>query len=268
MTSTQLRPTRRTLVRGAAWSVPAISIAAAAPAFAASPCDLRTYTLDWDGGNATTGTTAWARASYQSGKATVNAPTGSGSASIGVQFSSVWINESGGQARDRRDPAANLTISAETNVGGLNKGRGLYIRHESPLDSGRSRRQQITIAFDRPVTGLNFSMSDIDSSWGNYYDRVELSAVSSSGAAVAYTSTPVSTVTGAGTAANPFRQTSNDATYDPDRTGGNVGIAFTDAGAITTTGSVSSMTLVFWNSAGDGQQAVYLSDFTFKASGC
>jgi hypothetical protein len=36
MTNTLARPTRRTLVRGAAWSVPVVSIAAAAPAFAAS----------------------------------------------------------------------------------------------------------------------------------------------------------------------------------------------------------------------------------------
>lgn len=36
MTNTLARPTRRTLVRGAAWSVPVVSIAAAAPAFATS----------------------------------------------------------------------------------------------------------------------------------------------------------------------------------------------------------------------------------------
>jgi hypothetical protein len=32
------RPGRRTLVKGAAWSVPAVAIASQAPAFAASPC--------------------------------------------------------------------------------------------------------------------------------------------------------------------------------------------------------------------------------------
>ncbi len=36
MTETLARPTRRTLVRGAAWSVPVVSLAAMAPAFAAS----------------------------------------------------------------------------------------------------------------------------------------------------------------------------------------------------------------------------------------
>ncbi|WP_210651227.1 hypothetical protein [Nocardioides sp. SYSU D00065] len=33
------RPTRRTLTRGIAWSVPVVSVAATAPAFAASPCN-------------------------------------------------------------------------------------------------------------------------------------------------------------------------------------------------------------------------------------
>lgn len=36
MTSSVTRPTRRTLVKGAAWSVPVIAVAGAAPAFAAS----------------------------------------------------------------------------------------------------------------------------------------------------------------------------------------------------------------------------------------
>ncbi len=36
MTGTLVRPTRRTLVRSAAWSVPVVSLAATAPAFAAS----------------------------------------------------------------------------------------------------------------------------------------------------------------------------------------------------------------------------------------
>ncbi|GAA5161887.1 hypothetical protein [Ornithinimicrobium tianjinense] len=36
MTSSVTRPTRRTLVKGAAWSVPVVAVAGAAPAFAAS----------------------------------------------------------------------------------------------------------------------------------------------------------------------------------------------------------------------------------------
>lgn len=53
MTITTARPTRRTLVRGAAWSVPAISIAAAAPAFAASTDASLSYgpAVKWGTGN-------------------------------------------------------------------------------------------------------------------------------------------------------------------------------------------------------------------------
>src|SRR5687767_15163185 len=36
MSATLVRPSRRTLVRAAAWTVPVVSVAAAAPAFAAS----------------------------------------------------------------------------------------------------------------------------------------------------------------------------------------------------------------------------------------
>ncbi len=43
---TDFNPSRRTLVRGAAWSVPANSAAAAVPAFAASPY-LTSMTLRW-----------------------------------------------------------------------------------------------------------------------------------------------------------------------------------------------------------------------------
>lgn len=260
MTSTQLRPTRRTLVRGAAWSVPAISIAAAAPAFAASPCDLRSYVLDWDGGSVTTGTTSWARANYTSGKATVNAPSGSGSAAIGVQFTSVWINEAGWQTRDRRDQAANLTISTETNVGNLSKGRGLYVRHEDPIHGDRDRRQQLTIAFDREVTGLNFTITDIDSTSNLYWDRVEVSALNSVGAAVLHGSTKAPGVIGSGATADPFRQSDADTTFGANQGGGNVGLSFT--------GSVKSVTLVFWSAAAGGQQAIYLSDMAFQAKGC
>ncbi|MCW2738258.1 hypothetical protein [Nocardioides sp.] len=257
-----LSTTRRTLVRGAAWSVPVVAVAATAPAFAASPCDVRAYTLDWDGGNATMGTTAWSRSSYQLGRATVSAPATSGAGSILVTFASAWINESGWQARDRRDQDMNLTISTETNVGGLNQGRGLYVRHESPIDDGRSRRQRLTVSFERAVTGLNFTITDIDSTAGGYWDRVELSATGPGGVA-AYTPTRAVGITGTGgTNTNAFRQTDDDTTYNPNLGGGNVGISFAN------TVSVSTLTLEFWNASGDGQQAIYLSNFEFNAKGC
>lgn len=38
--------------------------------------------------------------------------------------------------------------------------------------------------------------------------------------------------------------------------------------AVTYPGPVSSFRLDYWSSAGNGQQAVFLSDFTFDALGC
>ena len=41
-TLTAVRPSRRTVTRAAAWTVPVIAVAATAPAYAASPCDPET----------------------------------------------------------------------------------------------------------------------------------------------------------------------------------------------------------------------------------
>ena len=59
MTNTLARPTRRTLVRGAAWSVPVVSIAAAAPAFAASGTSSLTGGAAVKWGNGSTKHVSW-----------------------------------------------------------------------------------------------------------------------------------------------------------------------------------------------------------------
>lgn len=46
MSSAEHTPTRRTIVRGAAWSLPVLAVAIAAPAATASPAALVTYDLD------------------------------------------------------------------------------------------------------------------------------------------------------------------------------------------------------------------------------
>lgn len=257
-----LRASRRNVVRGAAWSVPVVAVATAAPAFAASPCDVTSYVLDWNGGSSAVGTTTWSRTDFRSGRATITAPGGSAAGAIGVQFTSVWINDGNGHSRDRRDPDFNLTVSAETNVGGLNQGRGLYIRHESPIDAGRRRRQRITIAFDRPVTGLKFTITDIDATSDQYWDRVELVASGPAGSPT-FTPTPASGIAGTGGVdADAWRQSRSNTTFNANQGGGNVGVSFANNVA------VSFMTLDFWSATASGQQAIYLSDFRFSAKGC
>jgi hypothetical protein len=254
MTTTPVRPTRRAVVHGAAWSVPVVAVAAAAPAFAASPCVTDyNYRLVW-------GTTRYERYSHTSGKAFVPVLEGAGASDVEVTLSSTWVRDGNGNANDRRDPAANLSVSSQ-NVGGTG-GRGLYLRHESPVSDARSRRQELTLTFSRPVTGLNFTITDIDSEraynyfagrWEGYYDRVELTPTPS-------TRTPVSTVTGLGTFESPWRQTSNDATWEPGSSNGNVLVRYT--------GAVSSVKVIFWSAQAHGQQAIYLSNLNFTAKGC
>lgn len=91
---------------------------------------------------------------------------------------------------------------------------------------------------------------------------MELSATGPGGAA-SFTSVPAAGISGTGGAnADAFRQTNSNTSYNANQGGGNVGIVFAD------TVSVSTVTLEFWNASGDGQQAIYLSDFTFIAKGC
>ncbi len=259
-----VRPSRRSVVRGAAWSVPVVSMAATAPAFAASCGSTEVaYRLDWNGGTTATGLTTWSRSNYTAGSASVGAPSGSGGTALAVGFASSWIREGGGPLRDRRDQNLNLTISSEPNVGGLGQGKGLYIRHESPISGERTRRQQIVVTFGRPVRGLQFSITDIDSTFDQYWDRVELTALTPTGTSAAFTPTLSANMSGTGAGSSTaFRQNSSDRTFDADEGGGNVKIAF-DSSV-----SVSSMTIQFWSATAGGQQAIYLSDFTFSAKAC
>ena len=52
--------------------------------------------------------------------------------------------------------------------------KGLNISHAAAIVSGRDNRQHIAISFNSAVTGLTFTITDIDSAAGNWYDRVEL----------------------------------------------------------------------------------------------
>lgn len=244
-----VRPSRRSVVRGAAWSVPVVSMAATAPAFAAScgSTDVA-YTLDW-GNNALTTYVAPSNPSgtgTKIGTATVLAPAGSGGSSLIVTFSSVTA---GSMVR----ATDNLSVSSETNVGGLGLGRGLNIAHADPIPAGYNNRQDISISFSRAVTNLRFTITDIDATQGNWVDQVAVSG--------ARNGVPVSTVAGSGTVNDPWMPT----TYGNrgnNSNQGNVTVTFPSVAANT------PFVFSFWNMSGDGNQRVFLSDFTFTAKGC
>src|SRR6478672_464529 len=140
-----VNPSRRTVVRGAAWSVPVVAVAATAPAFAASPCaTLYPFRLDW-------GTTPYSRASARNATATLSS---AGSTPLTVTFASTSSTTA-----NVPDPNRNLTVPANTgtgttadpvvtSLGGRQGERGLMLYHQSST-VGRDNRQDVVITFSR-----------------------------------------------------------------------------------------------------------------------
>lgn len=253
-------PSRRNVVRTAAWTVPVVAAAVSAPAFAAS-CGTTSYTwrLDWSNDNATdqfttsypTPTTA---SGVQTGVATITGPAGT--VPVAVTFASRMYGTMQRDANNLR--VSSVLTPAANNVGGLNQGAGLNVSHQDPIPSGRANRQEVSISFDRAVTGLSFTIADIDRQTNDWNDRVEL--------------------TGSRTYAGP--NLSGDGTNGPGGSNnawrpddnGNAGNGSSYGNlTVTYSGTIAAnapIVLTFWNSAGNGNQRIFLSDFTFTASGC
>lgn len=258
-------PTRRTVVRSAAWSVPVVAASMGAPAFAASPCATSyPWRLDW-GDNTTDDafTTTYSVVkppganTIHIGTAVVTGPPGSSPVTVVFKNSVVGT--------DRRDPT-NLTVeNGTTNIGGLGaQERGLLLWNTAILEGREASRQVVEVSFSREVTNLRFTITDIDSNnelWSSndYRDQVELT-----GSRTALATRRGRTnfyVGGLGTPTSPWQMYNNDtATDDRADDRGNL--------AITYDGPLTSFQLDYWNASGRGQQAIFLSDLTFDALGC
>jgi hypothetical protein len=257
-------PTRRTVVRSAAWSVPVVAASIGTPAFAASPCATSyPWRLDW--GNNTTDdafTTTYSVVkppganTVHIGTAVVTGPPGTSPVTVTFKNSVVGA--------DRRT-ATNLEVENTTDIGALGaQERGLLLWNTDIVAGRDASRQVVEVSFSRVVTDLRFTITDIDSnnqfgSGNDYRDQVELTGLR----------TAVATrrgrtgfyVEGAGTPSSPWQMYDDDVPADDssdDR--GNL--------AITYPGPVSGFQLDYWNAAGRGQQAIFLSDLTFDALGC
>lgn len=251
-------PTRRTVVRSAAWSVPVVAASTGTPAFAASPCATSyPWRLDWNGASTSYPAAPTTDAQgVRTATATITGPVGT--SPMTVTFSSTVVG-----ADTRTD--ANLRVDAASypDVGDTG-GTGLLLQHQDIVAGRANSRQQVDITFGRSVSNLRFTITDIDSNnrpWSSndYRDQVELTGLR----------TAVATrrgrngfyVEGAGTPSSPWQMYDDDVPADDssdDR--GNL--------AITYPGPVSGFRLDYWNAAGRGQQAIFLSDLTFDALGC
>jgi hypothetical protein len=242
--------TRRTLMRGAAWSVPVVAVAAQAPAFAASPCDQQGYRLDW-------GVTPYVApanltVSPNAGVATVAA------SAEGTPITVTLTSTLSGLGVTRY--TGNLTVLTTTNIGALGAGeQGVAVRTNGTSLTSLSS-QTITVTFSRPVSNLSFTIVDIDRD-ANFNDRVIMSPLPTS-------YTRAATVDGSGDAgletanSGPFRQTGSTTNLDDTSGAGNVTVRYAGGTSFT------SFQILYFNASSSGPQGILLSDFIFTARGC
>lgn len=220
-------PSRRTVVRGAAWSVPVIAVATSAPAFATSPCANKTALLPvtWSGtstttsqtGTTTNGTTVSVTAAYTRSGLT---PGSIGSGNLGSQAAS----RAGDSFAIVNNSPALLSGDASTNF------------------------QTVTFTFSQPVFGLTFSIDDIDRGSG-YWDWVSLNATPAELPTPGYAAG--TTITGAGTDSDAWRTTA---------TGGGDNLASQTVTATYANGlvGISQVRLKFWSTVNTATSTTHL----------
>lgn len=243
------------MTRGAVWATPLVAVAAAAPAYAASPCSTRySYTLDWP--------TGYTRASATSGTATIS---GTGGTAVTMTLASTSVGANVPDAIRNLDVPPNTgtptTIDpVVTSLGGRTGERGVRLQQTSP--AGRANRQVLTMSFSRPVSGLTFFITDIDTITNPAYsDRVELIGRTAQGASVAFGQT-LDGITGSGTEASPWLR-SADQNVPENNAGAQVQVAFA-AGA-----AVSTLEMTYWSATGTTQyHRVFIGRMSFTALGC
>lgn len=218
------RPTRRTLVRGAAWSVPAISVAVATPAFAASPC-AKTALLP----------VTWST--------TYTASTQTGTTAGGTN-----VNVTAGYTQGAGGGSVATTNLAPSAAPGTND--SITLRNNSPagqVGNPENSYQTVNFVFTRPVYELTFFLDDIDQST-NYQDRVGLVATPVENPGRVVGSGPQ--VIGVGTIADPWRTSAGAGDY---ATGQTVQVIYT-SGTI----GMTSLSLRFWSNVLPATTAVHL----------
>lgn len=206
---------RRTVVRGAAWSVPVIAVATAAPAFAASPCATKTALMPvtWA---ASTGTTRQTGTAANGTTVNVTAAYTASGLTPGSLGTGNMSPQSAARASD------SFAIVNNT---------------PAALGDPSTNFQTVTFAFTQPVFGLTFSIDDIDRGSG-YWDHVSIASTPAETPGATFGSG--STITGAGVDGNAWRTTS---------TGGGDNLASQSVTVTYADGlvGISQLRLKFWS---------------------
>lgn len=198
---------RRAVVAGAAWSAPAVLLATAAPARAASTaCQPVRLVTDW-------ASASYVRTSATSGTYTWVNPLGNGS----IPVLTLTITASVvGPAFSSLAPA-NLTSTAAPTGGQAVPGLDLSLNLLQHTTNSTVTGADYTFTFSQPVTNLSFTIADID---GTYFgnnssnsgaERVSLSSPSPISGTVADSAY----LTGSGTLADQWRRRPN---FTPNQT--------------------------------------------------
>ncbi|MDR2997707.1 MAG: hypothetical protein LBU78_06270 [Microbacterium sp.] len=226
--------TRRTLTKGAAWSLPVIAAATAVPMAAASGCTEQASTLDFSA--------MYQRSSITSGTAVVPV---AGQDPVTVSFSSVM---NGYTAHDQ-----NYRVGA----GDWDGLQLQQVRSANTPSNNQAYYQLMTITFSREVTNLVLPIRNF--SWptsNSYGDQVWLATNGQPGG---FTFVTGSGVGGDGSYAQPFRRSAGSETYTGPST--NVTVTFP--------GPVTSIMLAYDDKRGTlanrVEQAIALGDMTFVA---
>ncbi|RYB94653.1 hypothetical protein EUA93_10050 [Nocardioides oleivorans] len=224
-----LRPSRRAMVRGAAWTVPVVAVAATAPAYAASACP--TTTLAWSA----------------LGNGNVFASTTVGAVTVTLTVSGVT------------NAANNRTIST-TATGAQTSNLRFY------SGSANGSSQTATFAFTRTSTGLpvdiknlSFSFLDVDSGGSGWSDNV---VVNTGG--FGYTIVSPANVVGDGLApATAFRAA------NANTSGNSPGTSTTGNVNVSWAGIVNSVSFTYFQSlAATGSPFIGISNMSFQPVIC
>jgi hypothetical protein len=217
---------RRAVARGAAWSIPVISLAVAAPAMAASGCKLTTGLLSWD---------VFTDGTDQTGKALAT------SGGTGV---TVTVSLSGATGADNNGHVTS------TSTGGLSKVMRFYDQNNVNNTS-----QTVTLTFSKPVQNLSFSLLDVDSAQqrGQQAGYEDLVVVNTAG----FTATKHTNIIGSGTTAAPYRAKNTNSPVAGSSADSNIDLGWT--------GPISSVSFTYGQDGSvDGDPFIGISDIAFQ----
>lgn len=247
-TLTDIRPTRRSVTRAAAWSVPVIAAATTAPAYAAS-CTPVTVNATHSGLPTRVSNVEWRTTFDHDG----NGPLPGNTMTVKASY------DTGMVVRDYGPNGTNDNFTLQNGVGGLNAYGLVMAQRLSGSSFNTTPFGRYTFTFTKPVTGLTFTLTDIDSTTGDFWDSVWLTP------GFTYTGRG-STMTGVGTSGDPFRQANGNTAVNNTTDGnGNVTISYA--------GTISSFTVNYSNRqtgtmTADPDQVVTIANISFAFQPC